>query len=72
MSQNFNIGVVRSEMKQRIFIVQESPDESTSKITWFHSKKNFKTTAEITPDIANVHCSISSDLLELCEGFKNM
>ena len=79
-SQKFDVGAAKldetasAEMKQskKIVVCQDSVDNSTSQITWLHSKKIWKTTAEITLNIANNFCSLSSDLIELCEGFKNL
>jgi hypothetical protein len=61
------------ESEKKIVIDFElTVDESTSQISWLHSIKTFRTTAEMTL-VDPLHESlISPDLNQLCEGLKNL
>lgn len=58
--------------KQIVAIERESHDESTSRISWLHSKEKFTSYAEITLNYSYLHDLMSPDLGNLCESFKNL
>lgn len=55
-----------------IVIIRELLNESSSRITWQHSKETYTTSAEITLVNANYEDLMSSDLVELCESFEKL
>lgn len=58
--------------KQLMCVEREFLGESTSRISWLHSKKSFTNYAEITLSYAYLHELVSPDLGKLCESFKNL
>jgi hypothetical protein len=55
-----------------IAIDRELQDQSTSRITWQHSKRTFTTTAEITLSDAYLYDLMSPDIGNLCKSFEKL
>jgi hypothetical protein len=60
------------EAKQKVAIDREVIDESTTRVSWLHSVRVFKTTAEMTLVISQPDELPSPDLNQLCENFKKL
>lgn len=58
--------------KQLVAVQRESRDESSSHISWLHSKGKFTSYAEITLNYSYLHDLMSPDLGKLCESLKNL